>query len=88
MALLAGSVTVDSAGNATGTGLAKELYDAREASFAGSSVGGLQRVAAECNALASAIIDHVVANAQVVVTSVSGVTTGGGVSGPGTGTIT
>jgi hypothetical protein len=37
---------------------------------------------------AKAILDHIVANASVVVASVSGVTTGGGVSGPGTGTIT
>ena len=38
-------------------------------------------------ALAQAIIDEVKA-ATVTVSSVSGVTTGGGVSGPGTGSIT
>lgn len=37
--------------------------------------------------IAKAVIDHIVANATVNVTSVSGVTTGPGVSGPGTGTI-
>jgi hypothetical protein len=35
-----------------------------------------------------AILDHFVTNAAVVVISVTGVTPGGGVSGPGTGTIT
>jgi hypothetical protein len=40
------------------------------------------------DALASAIIDYLKFNAIVNVTSVSGVTTGPGVSGPGTGTIT
>jgi hypothetical protein len=34
------------------------------------------------------ILEHLVANAQVLVASVTGVTPGGGVSGPGTGTIT
>jgi enoyl-CoA hydratase/carnithine racemase len=39
-------------------------------------------------AMGTAIVNYLKANAQVVVASVSGVTTGGGVSGPGTGTIT
>lgn len=38
-------------------------------------------------AMGNAIVAHIRDNAQVVVTSVSGVTTGVGVSGPGTGTI-
>ncbi len=38
-------------------------------------------------AIAEATVEHVTANGQVIVTSVSGVTTGAGVSGPGTGTI-
>ncbi len=38
-------------------------------------------------AMGNAIVAHIQANAQVFVASVSGVTTGGGVSGPGTGTI-
>jgi len=37
--------------------------------------------------IAEAVIEHIVANALVTVASVSGVTTGPGVSGPGTGTI-
>jgi hypothetical protein len=35
-----------------------------------------------------AILEHLVTNAQVIVASVTGVTPGVGVSGPGTGTIT
>lgn len=38
-------------------------------------------------AIGAAVVAHVVANAQVIVVSVSGVTPGGGVSGPGTGTV-
>lgn len=38
--------------------------------------------------ICAAIVTHITGNAQVVVTSVSGVTTGPGVSGPGTGTVT
>jgi hypothetical protein len=37
--------------------------------------------------LAEAIVEHITTQAQVVVVSVSGVTTGPSVSGPGTGTI-
>lgn len=40
------------------------------------------------DAVGDAIINYIKANAQVIVTSVSGVTTGAGVSGPGTGTLT
>lgn len=38
-------------------------------------------------AIGGAIVAHIQANAVVAVTSVSGVTAGAGVSGPGTGTI-
>jgi len=37
--------------------------------------------------LAESIVEHITTQAQVVVTSVSGVTTGPSVSGPGAGTI-
>lgn len=40
-----------------------------------------------CDAIANSVVNHITANAVVNVTSVSGVQTGGGVSGPGTGTI-
>lgn len=38
-------------------------------------------------AMGAAIVAHIQAAAVVTVTSVSGVTTGGGVSGPGAGTV-
>lgn len=38
-------------------------------------------------AIATAVVNHIKANAVVNVASVSGVTAGGAVSGPGTGTI-
>lgn len=37
--------------------------------------------------IGNAIVDHIKTNAVVTVSSVSGVTVGGGVSGPGAGTI-
>ncbi len=37
--------------------------------------------------ISEAIVEHITTQAQVVVASVSGVTTGPGVSGPGAGTI-
>lgn len=40
------------------------------------------------NAIGDAIVEHIKAAGVVVVASVSGVTTGAGTSGPGTGTIT
>lgn len=39
-------------------------------------------------AIAEGVVEHITSAAVVNVTSVSGVTTGGGTSGPGTGTIT
>lgn len=39
-------------------------------------------------AIGNAIVAHIIANGVVAVASVTGVTPGGGVSGPGTGTIT
>ena len=40
-----------------------------------------------CDQLADALVSYITANAVVTVTSVSGVTTGAGTSGPGSGTI-
>lgn len=40
------------------------------------------------DAVAKAVVDEIKINAVIAVTSVSGVTTGAGTSGPGTGTIT
>lgn len=52
------------------------------------SAAQVLQVQALANAIALAVVAHITANAQVVVASVSGVTVGAGVSGPGTGTIT
>ena len=60
--------------------------EAAMAPFAESNTIPPSRVTFE--ALAKAIINHIVATAVVAVPSVTGVTTGGGVSGPGVGTIT
>lgn len=38
-------------------------------------------------AMGTAIVSYLVVNTQVIVTNVTGVTTGGSTSGPGTGTI-
>jgi len=46
------------------------------------------RHAAAWDAIGNAIVDYLKLNTDVVVTSVSGVTTGAGVSGPGTGRLT
>lgn len=40
-----------------------------------------------CDAIASSVVSEITSFASVTVTSVSGVTPGGGVSGPGTGTV-
>lgn len=43
-----------------------------------------------CDEIATAVINHIIANATITVsvTAVTGVTTGVGISGPGTGTAT
>lgn len=73
MSLVAGSVTVNGAGVASGTGFAKQMYDALEADtdFQGLTGAKLQKpkqqLAAICNA-AAALITYVKANAQVSTT--------------------
>lgn len=44
-------------------------------------------IRAWCDAIAEAVIEELTANADVVVTSVTGVTPGAGVSGPGAGKV-
>ena len=51
------------------------------------TAGQSAMLTALCDAIAQALVTEITTNGTVVVTSVSGVTTGGGVSGPGTGTI-
>ncbi len=95
MAMNAGSAIVGGGG----TGLAQEMADLVLAAIGGlgtppGSVVAEQQVDDLCNAIASAVVAHITANAvvststtsTVAVTSVSGVTVGGGVSGPGAGT--
>ncbi len=53
----------------------------------GTDVTQQNLVKAWCDSIASAVVNEFTANALVNVTSVSGVTAGAGVSGPGTGTI-
>ena len=53
----------------------------------GSSPEDAATLSKFADALADAIVTHITADAEVVVTSVGGVTTGLGTSGPGTGTI-
>lgn len=86
MALVAGSVSISATGSASGTGLAKALYDARSARvvFAPSAAGVPAKtiLAQQCSDDASAIITYLVANAVVNTT----VTTPQG-AGTGVGTI-
>lgn len=59
-----------------------------QANLASQGVTELTKLKEFCDAIADANVTHITSSAQVVVTSVSGVVTGGGVSGPGTGTVT
>lgn len=69
MALLAGTVTVDANGNATGDGMALAIFNG---ALTGVAAAERQKVAAAmapfCNGVAAAIVDHIVQNAEVQVT--------------------
>lgn len=72
MALLAGSTTVDPvSGVASGTGLSRAIFDARAAriTFPAAALGapGKQKLADDCNDIATAVVAHIVANAAVTV---------------------
>lgn len=67
--------------------LSSAMKSALDAAFGGLAAEEDGNRAKLCDAIAGAVVDHIKANAVVSVTSVSGVTTGGGVSGPGSGTI-
>lgn len=71
-----------------GDALGDAIKAAVDAAVSGTPAAGSAQRTAIFRAMGSAIVTHITANAAVVVTSVSGVTTGGGVSGPGTGTVT
>lgn len=59
-----------------------------QANLATQGVTELTKLKEFCDAIADANVTHITGAGQVVVTSVTGVTPGGGASGPGTGTIT
>lgn len=59
-----------------------------QAKLAVQGVTELSKLKEFCDAMAEANVEHITGAGQVVVTSVTGITPGGGVSGPGTGTIT
>lgn len=69
MALEAGSITVDSDGSATGTGLAYAMFSGALGSV---TAANRARIAADIapffEGLAEAIIDHITANAEITVT--------------------
>ena len=83
MAMNAGSVTLDGDGNPTGTGLARELYDAwiAKVSFPdpddypeadrpkviAAIVAGKGGLADQCDAFASAVVAHITTNAAVTI---------------------
>jgi hypothetical protein len=69
MALLAGSISVDAEGVATGNGMALAIFNG---AMSGASEAQKKQVAAAmapfCNGVAAAIVEHIVANAEVQVT--------------------
>lgn len=67
--------------------LGTQLLAAVDQAVAGSPVATPLQRKAIWDAIALAIITHIQVNGTVVVVSVSGVTVGPGVSGPGAGTI-
>jgi len=67
----------------TGTGLRDDIIDA----ITGDLGENERDFASMWLVISNAIINYIKTNAVVNVTSVSGVTTGGGTSGPGTGTL-
>lgn len=61
-----GAVSVNmTTGAASGSGLAKELYDALVSSYGSSTPGGKKQLADLCNAIGPTVVAHIVANAQV-----------------------
>lgn len=72
-----------------GNTLGDAIYAAVKAHLAWSPAGADDAKAQQFwRIVGQQIVSHITSNAQVAVVSVSGVQTGGGVSGPGTGTVT
>lgn len=101
MPLVAGTVSINGAGVASGAGMARELYDALESAYgiAPASVpanvpGAQEQLAVMANVIASVVVNHIVANGLITVAAGIPVATAGSASaqsgattGPGTGTI-
>ena len=74
MAMTEGSVSIDATGAATGTGAAKEVFDALDATIdygtlTGTDLqGAKQRTADLCNAIAK-IIPHITTNGEAIVST-------------------
>jgi len=67
--------------------LGEQLFAAVQAAVAAHQTAGPEQTAAIWKAIGNAIVTHVrLAQVNVTVTSVSGVTVGAGISGPGAGT--
>jgi hypothetical protein len=84
MTLLAGSVSINGAGAASGTGLSKAIYDALVSGFGVSPgavphnvPGAQQQVAELANALGQVVIAYFLANAVITVPAGIAVTTSG-----------
>ena len=71
----------------TGPGMAAAVVAAIETVDTQMTPAQIAQLTAGWDAICGAIVLYIQTNAVVEVTSVSGVSTGGGVSGPGTGTI-
>ena len=68
MPLTPGTCAIAENGTVTGTGLAKAMADALMASSSAAGKGANAGLQAWTNALAVAIVDHLVANAAITVT--------------------
>jgi hypothetical protein len=73
MALTIGSITVSESGEATGTGLAFALFEALlEGSTEEDRASVAAQMAPKCEAMADAIINHFLNNAEITVTVSAG----------------
>ncbi len=72
MALSAGSIEADDDGEVSGTGLALAIYNGALSGITEEQRRKVaQAMAPFCNGLAAAIVEHIVANAEVTVTVTS-----------------
>jgi hypothetical protein len=90
MPLLAGSVSINGAGAATGTGLSKAIYDALVSGFGVSPgavphnvPGAQQQVAVIANAIGQVVIAYWLANAVITVPVIPVTTAGSAASQTG-----